>query len=124
MKKIVSAPKAKLKKEPEAPLLSRGTFDKLFEPLSEYYTAGFGKAEIIPADLSRRKYYVAGYNFWNPAKGILDIPHAHALWLDDNSGRGAIVFVSLDAVGMLNKDVRAVKDSMADFLKETGCRNI
>lgn len=124
IKKLVNVPKAKRKRTPDAPALPKGTFDKLNKPKAEYFTAGFGKARIVPPDLLRKKYYVAGYNCWNPAKGLLDIPHAHALWLDDNSGRGAVVFVSIDAVGLLNKDVNAVKASLADFLAETGCRNI
>jgi hypothetical protein len=124
IKKIVGVSPAKRKKMQDAPPLPKGTFDKLKQAKAEYFTAGFGKARIVPPDLLRRKYYIAGYNCWNPAKGLLDIPHAHALWLDDNSGRGAVVFVSIDAVGMLNKDVNTAKASLADFLKETGCRSI
>ena len=124
LKKIASAPRSKVKKGPQAPPLPTGEFDAIKKPASDFFSAGFGKATIIPPDLLRRKYYVAGYNINNPAKGILDIPHAHALWLDDNSGRGAVVFVSLDAVVMLKKDVETAKASMAEFLEEKGCRNI
>lgn len=124
IQKIASVPKAKRKRTPDAPLIPKAAFDKIEQAKAAFFTAGFGKASIVPPDLLRKKYYVAGYNSGNPAKGLLDIPLAHALWLDDNSGRGAVVFVSLDAVGLLNKDVNAAKASLADFLEETGCRNM
>lgn len=124
IQKLSSVPKGKRKRTPDAPPIPKAAFDKLEQPKAEFFTAGFGKARIVPPDLLKRKYYIAGYNSWNPAKGLLDIPQAHALWLDDNSGRGAVVFVSLDAVGILHKDVNAVKASLADFLAETDCRNI
>lgn len=121
---FIGVPAGKRKKHGNPPALPKGVFDKLDKPKAKYFTAGFGKARIVPPDLLRKTYYVAGYGINNPAKGLLDIPFAHALWLDDNSGRGAVCFVSLDAVGMLNKDVNAVKESMKDFLTEAGCRSI
>ncbi len=124
LKKSVSVPKFRRGKFPDASPLPEGKFDKLDKAPAKHLTAGFGKAAIIPPDLLNKKYYVAGYNINNPATGILDVPHVHALWLDDNSGRGAVVFVSLDAVGILNKDINDVKASMAGFLKEAGCRSI
>ena len=48
----------------------------------------------------QKTYYVAGYSDNNPATGVLDAPQATALLLDDNSGRGALLLVSLDAVGL------------------------
>ncbi|MEI6578641.1 MAG: neutral/alkaline non-lysosomal ceramidase N-terminal domain-containing protein [Eubacteriales bacterium] len=124
VKKIVGVSNAKRKSMPDAPAIPKATFDKLKQSNAEFFTAGFGKTRIVPPDLLRRKYYIAGYNMNNPAKGLLDVPYAHALWLDDNSGRGGMLFVSLDAVGMLNQDVNAVKASLSDFIKETGCRSI
>ena len=124
MQKLACVPNRKRKRTPDAPLIPKAAFDKLEQPKAAFFTAGFGKARIVPPDLLRKKYYVAGYGIRNPATGLLDIPYVHALWLDDNSGRGAVVFVSLDAVGMLNKDVNAAKALLADFSEETGCRNI
>lgn len=123
-KKLISTSPAKRKKMADAPPIPQAVFDKIDAPKAKYFTAGFGKAEIIPPDLLDRKYYIAGYNINNPARGILDIPYAHAFWLDDNSGRGGVLFVSLDAVGMLNRDINDVKASLSEFMKETGCRSI
>ncbi len=104
--------------------LPKAEFDCIKEPKSTCFTVGFGKTEILPDDLLKRRYYIAGYVINKPAIGVLDAPLAHALWVDDNSGRGGIVFVSIDDVGMLNKDVQAIRDSLADFVKDTGCRGI
>lgn len=107
-----------------APLLARGVFDAADKPASDRFTAGFGKEKIIPPDLFRKKYYIAGYGPYKPATGILDLPFAHALWLDDNTGRGGVVFVSLDAVGFMNIDVERVRNRLAAFCAQTGCRGI
>lgn len=91
---------------------------------SEYFTAGFGKAVMLPDDIKTKKYYIAGYGDNNPAKGVIDPQYAHALWLDDNSGNGGHLFVSLDIVGLLNKDVNALKDALGEFTEKTGCKSI
>lgn len=109
--------------KPPRPLPKAG-FDYIAKPTGKCFTVGFGKTEILPDDLDRKKYYIAGYNSGNPAVGVLDIPCAHAVWVDDNSGRGGVVFVSVDCVGMLNKDVERVRESLRPFMKETGCRAV
>lgn len=91
---------------------------------TEYFTAGFGKAVMLPDDIKTKKYYIAGYGDNNPAKGVIDPQYAHALWLDDNSGKGGHLFISLDIVGLLNKDVNALKDALSEFTLRTGCRSI
>ncbi len=42
----------------------------------------------------------------------------------DQSGRGGVVFVSIDDIGLTNYDVGIIRDLLADFKKETGCRSI
>ncbi len=91
---------------------------------AKYFTAGFGKAVMLPDDIKTKKYYIAGYGENNPAKGVIDPQYAHALWLDDNSGKGGHLFVSLDIVGLLNKDVNALKKALGEFKEITGCQTI
>ena len=91
---------------------------------AKYFTAGFGKAVMLPDDIKTKKYYIAGYGENNPAKGVIDPQYAHALWLDDNSGKGGHLFVSLDIVGLLNKDVNALKKALGEFREITGCQTI
>ncbi len=91
---------------------------------ADYFTAGFGKAVMLPDDVKTKKYYIAGYGENNPAKGVIDPQYAHALWLDDNSGNGGHLFVSLDIVGLLNKDVNALKNALSEFSRITKCKSI
>lgn len=88
------------------------------------FNIGFGKRVILPEDIENKKYYIAGYGENNPARGVIDPQYAHAMWLDDNSGRGGVLFISLDIVGLLNKDVNRIRDRLSDFCRETGCRSV
>lgn len=88
------------------------------------FLLGFSKESILPDDVDRKKYYIAGYGENKPAKGVLDPPHTHAVWIDDMSGKGGVVLVSIDNVGMLNKDVNRLRARLHDFAMLTGCRSI
>lgn len=99
-------------------------FDYVPRALSDHYTLGFAKASILPPDIGTKTYYVAGYGENNPAQGVLDAPHAHAVWIDDNSGHGGIVLVSIDDVGMLSHDVNIIRSRLKNFAYRTGCRSI
>ncbi|MGN1315463.1 MAG: hypothetical protein ACI4VW_00160 [Acutalibacteraceae bacterium] len=91
---------------------------------SESFTVGFHKKAVLPDDIDTKKYYIAGYGENNPARGVIDPQYAHALWVDDNSGRGGILLISLDVVGLLNKDVLKIRGMLKDFSRETNCRYI
>ena len=86
---------AKMAKKSPAPKLADGIFDKAGEVKSDFYTAGFAKTDVMPPDIDKKKYYIAGYRPWNPAQGVLDPMTASAFWLDDNSGKGGVVLVSV-----------------------------
>lgn len=115
--------RASLKSKPATKL--SGTFVDFAESGGkDTYTVGFGKKIILPDDIEKKKYYIAGYGENNPAKGVIDPQYAHAVWMDDNSGRGGVLFISLDIVGLLNKDVNKIREMLTDFKNETGCRSI
>ena len=107
-----------------APKLSNSEFCFSNTSKSEHFTAGFGKAPMVPSDIEKRKYYIAGYRANNPARGVIDPQYASAVWLDDNSGSGGVLFISLDVVGLLNKDVSELKRRLSEFKLKTGCRKI
>ncbi len=88
------------------------------------YSLGYSKEKILPDDIDKKKYYIAGYGENKPAKGVLDAPQTHAVWLDDLSGKGGIVLVSIDDVGMLNSDVNLLRERLHDFALLSGCRSI
>lgn len=98
--------------------------DFISEPKGEKYTVGFGKEVLLPDDIDTKKYYIAGYGENNPARGVIDPQYAHAVFMDDNSGRGGVLLVSLDVVGLLNKDVQIIRNNLRDFCEKTGCRKI
>ncbi len=88
------------------------------------FSLGYSKEKILPDDIDKKKYYIAGYGENKPAKGVLDAPQTHAVWLDDLSGKGGIVLVSIDNVGMLNSDVNKLRERLREFSMLSGCRSI
>lgn len=99
-------------------------FDSPPRARSSRFSLGFSSKSILPANIKKKKYYIAGYGNNKPAKGVLDEPHTHAVWLDDLSGHGGIVIVSIDNVGMLSSDVNRLRARLHDFTMLTGCRSI
>ncbi|MCL2513694.1 MAG: hypothetical protein FWF08_07320, partial [Oscillospiraceae bacterium] len=114
----------KLYKASPASPIPKAAFDCINAPKSEYFTVGFAKTDVMPDDIPKKKYYVAGYSAWNPAKEVLDPMTASAIYIDDNSGRGGVVFVSVDSVGLSSYDVKIARDNLVGFVKETGCRSV
>ncbi len=104
--------------------IPKALFDKIERPVSDFFTVGFGSKDVMPDDIDTHKYYVAGYRWRNPAVGALDPMTASAVWVDDNSGRGGAVFISIDNVGLLREDVLTIKRMLEGFCKDTRCRSI
>lgn len=98
--------------------------DFIDSAVGECFTVGFGKSILLPDDIETKKYYIAGYGENNPAKGVIDPQYAHAVYIDDNSSRGGVLLVSLEAVGLLNKDVNIIRESLKEFCEKIGCRKI
>ena len=93
--------KSKLKPLPPLP---DGTWDGVCAP-GPHYTVGFGRAAFTPDDVQSKIYWLAGYGTNRPAASVHSDICASAVWLDDNTGRGALLLVSLDCVGFLRADV-------------------
>lgn len=106
------------------PVLEKGEFDQISKAQSDVFTVGFASQIITPPDMATHTYYIAGYKSNNPAAGVLDDLTCSAMWIDDNSGRGGNVFVSVDCVGFVRADVQAMKAELADFMRQTGCRGV
>lgn len=86
------------------------TGDKKFRSVpGEKWTVGFGKASYTPDDYNEKTYYIAGYDSDNPVKGILDDLYARAVYLDDNTGDGGVIFCALDCVGISRKDINDIR---------------
>ena len=96
--------------------------------VGDSWTVGFGESAVF-LDLSDRsagEYYIAGFRSDNPATGILDDQTVRALWLDDNTGRGGILFIVADCVGLSSADCGRIKEAVKPVIRLSGriCRDI
>jgi len=107
-----------------APPLPKPVWDCPKQASSDFFTVGIAKENLTPPDLLTHKYYMAGYGFFKPIQGFLNPVYATALWLDDNSGHGGVLLLSLDCVGFMHNDVEKVRERLASFCRTTGCRAI
>ena len=89
-----------------------------------YWTVGFAKAVLTPEDVGEKTYYIAGYNSNNPAEGVLDDMYARAVYLDDNTGRGGVVFCAVDCVGLSRHDINEIRAAVAGSGRAPGLRSV
>lgn len=123
-------------------------FPKDFETVDEYYAGesenfyegmdtfldtpaenaewnlGFGKASMVPENLKdgTKEYYTGGY-FTQKVNGVYDDQGANAVALNDNSGRGTVVMVTIDGIGVCNDDVRTIRAEAERKLSEEGVKS-
>ncbi len=89
--------------------------DEIFsDSAGECWSVGFAKSVLTPGDVGQKTYYIAGYNSNNPAEGVLDDMYARAVYLDDNTGRGGVVFCSIDCVGLSRHDINDVRAAVIE----------
>ncbi|MCL2512589.1 MAG: hypothetical protein FWF08_01705 [Oscillospiraceae bacterium] len=112
--------KAKMKPLPPLP---DGVWDGGGEP-GPHFTVGFGRVPFTPKDVGTKTYYLAGYGTNRPAQSVHADICASAAYLDDNSGKGALLLVSLDCVGLMNPDVGLIRKKLEGFCGRTGCRAV
>lgn len=82
---------------------------------------GFGKGSMVPENLKdgSKEYYTGGY-FTQKINGVYDDQGANAIAISDNSGRGTVVMVSVDGIGVSNGDVRKMRADAEKKLAEKG----
>lgn len=85
---------------------------------------GFGKASMVPENLKdgSKEYYTGGY-FTQKINGVYDDQGANAVAMTDSSGRGTVVMVAIDGIGVNNDDVRAIRAAAEEKLLEKGIFN-
>jgi len=113
--------KARAKISP-APALPRAQWDAPGESKAGHFTVGISKQEMVPDDLDSGRYYIAGYYGPKAVTGLHDPMCATAIWIDDNSGKGALVLVSIDCVGFLRYDADVIRARLGGWSKRHGCR--
>ncbi len=78
------------------------------------WSLGYAQASLVPADWKTNDYYLGGFigienGFSNHVEEIIDDMRVRAIALSDNSGRGISLFGTIDAIGVSNKDIRAIR---------------
>ena len=99
-----------------------GTETFLDEPAENAkWHLGFGKASMVPENLKNgsKEHYTGGY-FTQKINGVFDDQGANAVAISDNSGRGAVIMVTVDGIGVCNDDVRAMRAAAEGKLREMG----
>ncbi|MBQ2902817.1 MAG: hypothetical protein IJE48_00310 [Clostridia bacterium] len=102
-----------------------GTKAFLDEPADDAkWHLGFGKASMVPENLrdGSKEYYTGGY-FTQKINGVYDDQGANAVAISDNSGRGTVIMVTIDGIGVCNDDVRAMRSEAERKLEEAGIKS-
>jgi hypothetical protein len=102
-----------------------GTENFLDKPAKNaQWSLGFGKASMVPENLKdgSKEYYTGGY-FTQKINGVYDDQGANAVAISDGSGRGTVVMVSVDGIGVCNDDVRTIRAEAERKLKEAGVKS-
>ncbi|MBQ2963454.1 MAG: hypothetical protein IJE14_02235 [Clostridia bacterium] len=102
-----------------------GTQSFLDEPAQgAKWKLGFGKASMVPENLRNgsKQYYTGGY-FTQKINGVYDDQGANAVAMTDSSGRGTVVMVAIDGIGVNNADVRSIRALAEEKLLAKGIFN-
>ena len=67
---------------------------------------------------------MAGFELDWSCLGYLDAPYVRAAYIDDNTGRGGIILVSVETIGMARADINRIRDRLAPFIHENGIREV
>ncbi|MBO5896949.1 MAG: hypothetical protein J6Q83_06590 [Clostridia bacterium] len=88
---------------------------------------GYANASLIPDDYDNGTYYIGGYiapenGFTNVVEGIAEIPglgkddmKVRTIAINDGSGKGTVLFATIDCIGITNADIKDIRALLADF---------
>ncbi len=103
-----------------------GTDTFIDEPQGDkVWSLGYGKASVLPADFGTKEYakgaylpYVFGDAMYTDEDGQEEDLMARAIVMNDGSGRGNVVFIAVDAMGLANADVRLIREGLKEIAQE------
>ncbi len=121
VKKIAVGHGKKLAKKGDAPEIKSAEPVYLIDS-SDIFKVGFSMKEVMPDDITSKKYWLAGYRTGNLIKGVLDPLTVRAMWI--GCGDGGIILVSADLIGLTGYETKLIRDRLASFSKETNCKLI
>ncbi len=122
VKKIADNHGKKLNRRMTAPEIPQAEPAFLKNADANIFNVGFSMKEVMPDDVTAKKYWLAGYRTGNLIKGVLDPLTVRAMWI--GCGDGGIILVSADIIGLTGFEVKLVRDRLADFSKKTNCKLI
>lgn len=95
------------------------------------WSLGYGKETILPADFGEKSYakgayipYIFGNEMYKDEEGNDEDLMARAIVMGDGSGRGKVVFIALDAMGLANADVRLIREALKDIAAQNNIVSI
>lgn len=85
-----------------------------------YWSLGYASRSILPEDVDEGIYNL-GRDLTNKiAQGVYDDQRIRVAVIDDNSGEGAVVMASIDALGVTSADTRAIRKAVLAYCEENG----
>ncbi len=102
------------------------------EPQGEkVWSLGYGKASVLPDNFGDKWYakgayvpYIYGNGMYKDDDGNEEDLMARAIIMNDGSGRGNVVFISVDAMGLANADVRLIREGLKEIAEENNIISI
>ena len=92
------------------------------------WSLGYAQASLVPDDINSRNYYLGGYLMQqlggNKVEDVIDDMKVRVIAMNDNSGRGTVIFATIDCIGISNKDIRTIRNKLADYAKENNIVSI
>ena len=89
------------------------------------WSLGYSSASIQTGDELDGNHYVGGsLSLDKYATAIMDDQRVRVISIDDGSGRGAVVFVCIDAFGLALPDVREIRERLTYFAEANGIASI
>ena len=92
---------------------------------NKVWSLGYGKASVLPENFGEKSYakgayipYVYGNEMYKDDDGNYEDLMARVIVLNDGSGRGNVLFISIDAMGLANSDVRVIREGLKEIAEK------
>jgi len=94
----------------------------------EHWTMGFGKANLtntpeIRAKIAAGHYHIAGFGR-TPSASVMDDMYVKAIYLNDNTGRGGLLYAVVDCIGLSGTDANQIRALVWGWANAAGVKSI
>ena len=109
------------------PYFLPGDAEFCFEP-GEHWTMGFAARNLTADPVIRERIEAGHFNVAGYARtlseSVMDDMYARAFYLNDNTGRGGMLYAVVDCIGLSDTDVNRIRALVWDWAQEAGLRSI